>query len=47
VSVPLVVPSNSSLVNTTGYIQWWMRDIKRNPLGMVVSDGIKLTVGKL
>ncbi|MHC4514967.1 MAG: FG-GAP-like repeat-containing protein [Planctomycetota bacterium] len=46
-TLPVTVPSNTSLLGNSAYTQWWAVDLKQNALGVIVSDGVKLTVGKL
>jgi len=46
-SLPVKVPNDTKLLGNSAYIQWWAVDLQQNALGVIVSDGVKLTVGKL
>ncbi len=41
-----VTPNDVKLVGVSLYAQWWMLDAKANGLGMIVSKGMQLTIGR-
>jgi hypothetical protein len=41
-----VTPNNNNLIGVNLYAQWWMLDAKANALGLIVSKGLQLTIGK-